>query len=159
MGVETNYDQRPEGYDRLGSYAGGSNKLNKRLIYHTPTIMRISGERCTTQKKTMTWPMICASPGSDPTTLHHDQLPEATIRDGSPNPVKRVTIPSRVVAVTTFDLPATEPIVRGYTGQLVKDVKRDGLVPAAAFDGYTHTHIHSYTHTLINTYTHKHIHS
>lgn len=38
---QTEYDQRPEGYDRLASYVGGSNTLSKRLTNFAPTIMEV----------------------------------------------------------------------------------------------------------------------
>lgn len=40
--------------------------------------------------------------------------------------------PGRVVAVTRFDVAATEPVVRGYTKQLISQIKADNLVPSAA---------------------------
>ena len=37
-----------------------------------------------------------------------------------------------VVAVTRFELAATEPIVRGFTGQLLGDIQSDGMTAVAA---------------------------
>jgi len=37
--------------------------------------------------------------------------------------------PSRVVAVTKFEVAATEPVVRGYTKQLLSQLQNDGLQP------------------------------
>lgn len=34
--------------------------------------------------------------------------------------------------MTRFTLAATEPIVRGYTGQLLGDIKDDGMTPTKA---------------------------
>jgi hypothetical protein len=123
--AETTYDQRPEGYDRLGSYAGGSNVEDKRLQFFSPTLMTITDTPEGGRSKVMTWPMAFALPGQPlpPVT----SLPEPTI--------PRVQLGSKegyVVAVTRFELAATEPIVRGFTGQLIGDVKADGMTPAAA---------------------------
>eukprot|EP00607_Mallomonas_marina_P008089 CAMPEP_0182417576 /NCGR_PEP_ID=MMETSP1167-20130531/2041_1 /TAXON_ID=2988 /ORGANISM="Mallomonas Sp, Strain CCMP3275" /LENGTH=319 /DNA_ID=CAMNT_0024591241 /DNA_START=190 /DNA_END=1149 /DNA_ORIENTATION=+ len=120
LGAETVYNQRPEGYDRLGSYAGGSNTQSSRLPFFTPTLMTV---RDTSEKrvKVMTWPMVYQSPGVPLASV--TSLPDPTIR--------RVTLlekPSVVVAVTRFEIPATEPVVRGFTAQLMKDVESDGLV-------------------------------
>lgn len=71
----------------------------------------------------MNWPMDFAMPGKlDPSP---SSLPEPTI--GRVNLAVRS---SRVVAVTRFELAATEPIVRGFTQQLLRDVKADNLVPS-----------------------------
>ena len=118
--AETIYDQRPEGYDRLGSYAGGSNVGDKRVQYFSPTLMRIKDDEEGKRVKTMSWPLKYSFPGKPlpPTST----LPEPTI--------PRVNIlerPGLVVAVTRFELAATEPIVRGFTGQLLSDVKEDGM--------------------------------
>jgi hypothetical protein len=130
--AETTYDQRPEGYDRLGSYAGGSNAEGKRIPYYAPTLMTISGVKDEGRKKTMMWPMMFSLPGEDASTLTPSKLPEPTI-----NKVNFVTRPEIVVAVTRFDLAATEPVVRGYKGQLLGDIKRDNLTPAEGFEGAT----------------------
>lgn len=125
--AETTYDQRPEGYDRLGSYAGGSNVEAKRVDFFSPTLMRIddsSGKRT----KVMTWPMAFGLPGEAP--AGPETLPEPTIN--------RVDLKSKegiVVAVTRFDLAATEPIVRGFTAQLMSDIKNDGMTPSDAAEG------------------------
>ena len=117
--AETLYDQRPEGYDRLGSYAGGSNVKDARVPYFSPTLMRITdvnGERL----KSMSWPLMYSFPGKPLPPIA--TFPEPTI--------PRVTIserPGLVVAVTRFELAATEPIVRGFTGQLLSDVNEDGM--------------------------------
>ena len=123
--AETTYDQRPEGYDRLGSYAGGSNVEDKRLPFFSPTLMTISDTSEGQRTKVMAWPMTFALPGQPLPPV--STLPEPTI--------PRVALGAKdgyVVAVTRFELAATEPIVRGFTGQLVGDVKADGMTPAAS---------------------------
>eukprot|EP01035_Chromulina_nebulosa_P016963 gene16963-22458_t len=70
--AQTKYSQRPEGYDRIGSY--------------------------------------CSVP------------PEPTIPR-----VDITTSPEQVVAVTRFEVAATEPIVKGYSNQLLSDLTNDGL--------------------------------
>lgn len=122
--AETVYDQRPEGYDRLGSYAGGSNIKDARVMYYSPTLMRIAdvdGART----KTMSWPLVYSFPGKPLPPI--SSLPEPTI--------PRVTLherPGLVVAVTRFELAATEPIVRGFTGQLLSDINDDGMSATAS---------------------------
>jgi SOUL heme-binding protein/Uncharacterized conserved protein (DUF2358) len=122
--AETTYDQRPEGYDRLGSYAGGSNENGVKIPYYSPTLMRISdtdGKR----RKLMSWPVAFAYPGQPlpaVSTLPEPTIPKVTVNEK----------PGVVVAVTRFELAATEPIVRGFTGQLLSDVKADKMTPSAA---------------------------
>lgn len=130
LNIQTKYDQRPEGYDRLGSYAGGSNVDAKRLTFFSPTLMRITGEKEKGRKKLMTWPMKFIMPGGDPTELDSKILPESTITS-----IKFINADERVVAVTRFSVAATEPVVRGYTKQLINDVKRDGLTVDPAAEG------------------------
>ena len=117
--AETVYDQRPEGYDRLGSYAGGSNVDDARVMYFSPTLMRIKDTE-EGRIKTMSWPLKYSFPGKPLPPV--STIPEPTI--------PRVNIlerPGLVVAVTRFELAATEPIVRGFTGQLLSDLKEDGI--------------------------------
>lgn len=38
--------------------------------------------------------------------------------------------PSRVIAVTKFEVAATEPVVRGYTKQLLSQLQCDNLQPS-----------------------------
>ena len=129
VSIECNYDKRPEGYDRLASYAGGSNTDGKRLLYYAPTVMTINDEEDSgVRKKRMTWPMIYAIPGiQEESSLKIEALPDSTI-----SRVDKVKKPSRVVAVTRFEIPATEPVVRGYTAQLLNDLKKDNLKPTEA---------------------------
>ena len=117
--AQTTYDKRPEGYDRLGSYAGGSNELSDKLDFFSPTLMRIKdsdGKR----SKVMSWPLSFAAPGGsprDPSTYPNPTIPKIILK----------TVPSKVVAVSRFELAATEPIVRGFTGNLIRDVEADGM--------------------------------
>lgn len=100
---ETIYDQRPEGYDRLGSYAGGSNEGSRKLDVFSPTLMTIRENNKRT--KTMSWPLAYAPPSSELPAL--ETFPRPTI--------PKVTVVNResiVVGVTRFDIAATEPVVR-----------------------------------------------
>lgn len=121
--AETSYDQRPEGYDRLGSYAGGSNEKTSKLPYFSPTLMRVSdidGQR----SKIMSWPLAFAPPGGvsrEPNSFPIPTIPRVSISKSQ----------STVFAVTRFEIAATEPVVRGYTKQLISDLESDGLVPSA----------------------------
>ena len=117
--AQTSYDKRPEGYDRLGSYTGGSNELSDKIEFFSPTLMRIvdsEGKR----SKVMSWPLSFAAPGSkprDPSNYPNPTIPKIILK----------TVPSKVVAVTRFELAATEPVVRGFTGNLIRDVEADGM--------------------------------
>ena len=126
--AETTYDQRPEGYDRLGSYTGGSNINDKKISFYSPTIMRIS-DKSGSRLKEMTWPLEFEIPGKS--TLSTNNYPEPTI--------PKVILKEKegyVVAVLRFELAATEPIVRGFTSELIRDVKKDGIIPKQlALDG------------------------
>lgn len=123
--AETQYTQRPEGYDRLGSYCGGSNVEAKKINFFSPTLMKIKDVNKNARYKTMEWPLQYLLPGNSFEEL--DKLPESTISS-----ITLKQLPSRIVAVTQFDLAATEPIVRGFTKQLVSDCKLDGLIPTDA---------------------------
>ena len=117
--AETSYSQRPEGYDRLGSFVGGSNALSKRLEYFSPTLMRIfnsDGKR----KKVMSWPVAFSLPGKKLPSL--DSFPESTVPGVKLNDKEPI-----VVAVTRFDVAATEPVVKGFTNQLLSDITADGM--------------------------------
>ena len=173
--AQTRYDKRPEGYDRLGSYAGGSNEQAARLQFFTPTLMTIKdaetasdssiigkgysagdtsrnkdqqaaytdkqqgpkdqGTEHRQREKVMTWPMQYAMPG--------EQLQDAL--SGLPEPtipgVERVRVRSRVVAVARFDVAATEPVVRGYTRQLMAQLRADGLEPQSSHQPYSQTKV------------------
>ena len=79
--AQTKYSQRPEGYDRLGSYAGGSNENAERLSFFTPTLMNIRDDADGEREKLMTWPMKFAIPGEalpDPSTLCRTTIQQRT---------------------------------------------------------------------------------
>lgn len=123
--AETPYSQRPEGYDRLGSYAGGSNELESKLPFFSPTIMVIKDGPDGVRSKRMTWPLAYALPGTsalEPSTFPNPTIPKIVLKNR----------PSTVFAVSRFSIAATEPVVRGYTGQLLKDIEADGLKATSA---------------------------
>ena len=127
--AQTKYSQRPEGYDRLGSYAGGSNENAERLSFFTPTLMNIRDE-AGKREKLMTWPMKFAIPGEalpDPSTA----LPEPTINnvDRYDTSVDGKGPFGKTYAILRFERAATEPVCRGYSRELLRDIKADGLVP------------------------------
>ena len=150
------YSQRPEGYDRLGSYAGGSNVRDERVKFFSPTLMRISdppssststtsaepkaeedddskkSKKSKKRTKVMTWPLKFALPGQELPPI--SDLPEPTIaRIKLENSNEREFGPfGRTYAVLRFELAATEPIVRGFTRELLRDIRADGLVPVSA---------------------------
>ena len=117
--AETIYDQRPEGYDRLGSYVQGSNIDEKRIDYFSPTVMRITDEQGKRIKR-MTWPLAFALPGGGLPSI--DSFPEPDVAK-----IKIKESESVVVAVLRFEVPATEPVVRGFTGNLIRYCEADGL--------------------------------
>lgn len=137
--AETFYQQRPEGYDRIGSYVSGSNSAGVKLPYFTPTLMRIppvlytiNNDSDTTGQlrgKIMSWPLSYHNVGAEKDSF-------SSIN--STHPASRIpgvllrTHPSTVVAVLRFSVPATEVVVMGYTSNLLLYVQRDGLVPSAA---------------------------
>lgn len=131
VAAETTYDQRPEGYDRLGSYVGGSNSRNERLKYYSPTIMNIvdeSRDSNVERNKLMQWPLTFALPNSALPDVSNFPIP--TISS-----VELSSQPSLVVAVTRFDVAATEEVVKGYRAQLIRDISADGLLPVGKKDG------------------------
>lgn len=158
--AETSYEQRPQGYDRLGtndintlfyficnlihiysfkyinvlyigSYVSRSNVANKKLSNYAPTLMRVKNNAESTDsssssgnklEKFMSWPLAFQQPGSALASL--DEFPQATIPS-----IKIAQRDSIVVAVCRFDVAATEPVARGYTDQLRRDVLSDKMKP------------------------------
>ena len=122
--AETIYDQRPEGYDRLGSYVQGSNEKDTKITYYSPTVMRITDEDSKRIKR-MTWPLSFAAPGGELANI--DSFPEPNVAK-----IKIKESESITVAVLRFEVPATEPVVRGYTGNLIKYCEDDGMTVASS---------------------------
>ena len=127
--AQTKYSQRPEGYDRLGSYAGGSNERAEKVSFFTPTLMSITDTEEGNREKRMTWPLKFSIPGEPLPSV--DTLPEPTI-----NKVELFdtsTVPEgpfgRTYAILRFEKAATEEMVRGFTRELLRDIKADGLKP------------------------------
>jgi len=124
--VITAYDQRPEGYDRLGSYVGGSNDSSKKLKNYSPILMRVSDDKVTGKRyKTMEWPLQYAMPGAHLDTSV-SSFPISTVPG-----LQLIEREEFIVGVTRFDVAATEPVVKGYTQQLLLDLKADGLMSAS----------------------------
>jgi len=124
--AETTYDQRPEGYDRIGNYVQGSNEKNERIAYFSPTLMTISESKTTGKRaKKMVWPIAFAAPGQAPPPISSFPTP-------SVSKIRVREVPECVYAVVRFEMPATEPVVRGFTGNLIKYVTDDGMVVASS---------------------------
>jgi len=126
--AETKYDQRPEGYDRLGSYVGGSNELQKKLEFFSPTLMKINDFN-NTRIKRMKWPLSFIAPGQKAPPL--STFPNPTIRNVIINQEQ-----SFVAAVARFDIPATEPVAIAYTQKLIRDLLDDGIKPIQTADQF-----------------------
>ena len=126
--AQTRYSQRPEGYDRLGSYAGGSNVGAERVSFFTPTLMSIRDDEGK-REKLMTWPLKFAIPGEnlpDVGTFPEPTIGEVDLFDTS----TRSSGPfGRTYAILRFEKAATEEIVRGFTRELLRDIQADGLKP------------------------------
>jgi hypothetical protein len=122
IAAETNYDKRPEGYDRLGSYCGGSNEMNSKVKFFSPTLMKIEDSN-QGRNKVMSWPLLYNVPGRPSPQI--SDLPISTIPS-----VKLIEKPERVVAVLRFEAAATEPVVRKCTEQLLTLIERDGMSAA-----------------------------
>lgn len=147
--AETYYEQRPQGYDRLGetcflifrffwrnywllfslgSYASGSNVNNVKVPYLAPTLMRVIGKPGAVnseRQKFMSWPLAYEMPRSPLPPI--EQFSESTIPS-----IKIVSKPSAIVAVCRFDVAATESNARGFTEQLRRDVIADCMAPTSA---------------------------
>ena len=103
--AETVYTKRPEGYDRLGSYTGGSNENASKLDFFSPALMTIKDVEGGGRSKVMMWPLSFAAPGKtskDPSVFPNPTLPKVVLKK----------VPSKVVAVRRFEMAATEPVVR-----------------------------------------------
>ncbi|KAJ8604212.1 hypothetical protein CTAYLR_009780 [Chrysophaeum taylorii] len=106
------YDSRPEGYDVLGSYAGGSNVADERLSPFVPSIIRVP--RRARGPKTMRWPMDIAD--------------RATLPEPSATAVSlRTETKPLVVAVLAFKEAATQGAADYYTRALEKFLDDDNL--------------------------------
>ena len=114
--AEVRYDQRPEGYDVLGSYAGGFNADKAKLQPFLPSIITVP--RSGAGSKTMTWPMAI---GDDAT------LPDSNI-------VKSRVAQQVTVACLTFPVAATGDAVSYFASELEKQLAADGLSPAPGHD-------------------------
>lgn len=130
--VETDYEARPEGYDRLGTYASGWNVENRKVRPFSPSIMRIDVNE---KDKTMVWPV-----GFSNEALA--QSGGAASQQAIPAPadeiIRRTSVPAQVVAVLRFETPATAPVVKYYSGRLMELLAADKLVPTqAATQAYT----------------------
>jgi len=130
--VETNYNTRPEGYDRLGTYASGWNVENRKFKPFSPSIMRIDKNE---KDKTMMWPVGFSNEDLD-------QVGGVVSSQAIPAPadeiIRRTSVPVQVVAVLRFEVPATAPVVKYYASRLVELLAADELVPTpAAAQTYT----------------------
>jgi len=111
------YDRRDEGYDILATITQGSNPL-------APSLQKVPNSD--DGEKTMSWPLSFAAPG--------EATPAAvgkTILDRVKDPLWSVckieTVPSKVVAVGTYNDASVGPIVRRADQQLREACKRDGI--------------------------------
>mmetsp|Transcript_17101 Transcript_17101/g.65218 ORF Transcript_17101/g.65218 Transcript_17101/m.65218 type:complete len:208 (-) Transcript_17101:1130-1753(-) len=117
--AETQYSTRPEGFDRLGSFCGGSNEGSKRVKPYAPSIIR-SDEKG--EKKVMQWPISFAMPGQPAPTV-----------GGVPNPgsvlpsVSIQAVPELVVAVRRFANAATQQVVVYESKVLRQAIQKNGL--------------------------------
>jgi hypothetical protein len=94
------------------------------VSYFSPTLMKII-DRNGARDKFMSWPLQYAAPGK---TL--DSLPALPIPTIPSLEIQEV--PAKVFAITRFEVAATEPVVRGFTAQLLDDLRRDGLIATSA---------------------------
>uniref|UniRef100_A0A7S1XTX3 SOUL heme-binding protein n=1 Tax=Phaeomonas parva TaxID=124430 RepID=A0A7S1XTX3_9STRA len=126
LAAETKYDTRPEGFDRLGSYCGGSNEKSQKVRPFAPSV--ISSDEAA-DEKVMRWPISFAAPGQPAPT------------GGAPPPgsvmpsVGIAPVPEVVVAVRRFDSAATQPAVKYHTQQLKEGLRKTGLAPAEDAEG------------------------
>jgi hypothetical protein len=148
--AQTEYSQRPEGYDRLGSYAGGSNERAERVAFYTPTLMSIrdkggGGGSSGKREKVMTWPLKFALPGEalpvasilpKPTINNVDLFDTSLAQqtstgdDNSDENDRRRNSPlGKTYAILRFERAATEAVCRGFARELLRDITADGLVP------------------------------
>ena len=97
VAAEVIYDQRPEGYDRLGSYVSGSNTQSSRFPYFSPTLMRVT-YASSGRSKVMRWPLVYQMPNSD-ISPSISALPEPTL-----DMVSLAVQPTMVVAVSRYIL-------------------------------------------------------
>eukprot|EP01031_Cornospumella_fuschlensis_P031505 gene31505-38076_t len=134
LAAEIVYDKRPDGYDSLGSYCGGSNVNKAKVPYFSPTIMTIEDEVAeggnAARRKVMRWPLVYNLPGQPAPAL--SDLPAPTISS-----VRLVSMPARTVAVYRFPAAATEVVVKQCTRQLVEMIRRDGLIASKPAESAT----------------------
>jgi len=121
----TPYETRPEGYDRLGSYAGGENESRERLKPLVPSLQTVSKDG---ENKIMEWPLQFLMPFEK--SLAEKPAPPAA---GSER-VGFKEVPSRTFAIKSFDSPTTADYVRYWDAELRKVLEADGLVASPEAD-------------------------
>ncbi|CAM9867775.1 unnamed protein product [Phaeothamnion confervicola] len=130
--ARTAYTTRPEGFDRLGSYVGGTNAADTRLQPFSPSLIRVpvAGEG----RKTMEWPLAFVYPDGEVCVpfIFNRSPPDPLVAS-----IAIVEEGAAVVAVLKFSDPTTEPAVKYYTQELRKYVEADGLIASVdAADKY-----------------------
>lgn len=117
--ARTRYTQRPEAFDRLGSFAGGNNAANSKLQPLAPSLVVVDQASDT---KTMEWPLSFFA--SDEEDTEH-ALPEP-----ASSLVSLEDCDYDTVAVISFSEALTGQAVQQYHDRLVAACVADGLTPA-----------------------------
>jgi len=131
LGAQVIYENRPEGYDLLGSFCSGYNQQNKKISPFVPSIITVprttsSSEKKRLQDKVMRWPLTIVSSSSN---QNHAGGNKNNIPEPSTNAISIDAQPEFVVAVLRFTSAATADSVAYYTKQLEVILARDGLRP------------------------------
>ena len=126
VAAETVYETRPEGFDRLGSFCGGSNAEKRRVKPFAPSLVLVPSDEAGDKK--MRWPLSYGMPGQPP--------PRKDAPGGPPSPgevmpsVALAEQKEMVVAVRRFTSAATANAVKYETQELRKAIRRNGLEAA-----------------------------
>ena len=116
------YEVRPEGYDLLGSYAGGYNEEKRKLNPFAPSVIKVPRQSNSKERKSMRWPLTIDS--------------KATLPEPSTTAIELTSTEETVFAVMRFKTAATQESVAFYTQQLEKRLREDGLQPAPGSDAF-----------------------
>jgi hypothetical protein len=119
--VMAEYERRDEGFTELGVYTTGMQPL-------APALMEVSDEKNddsdNSLPKTMAWPLVFASPGSD-------TPPTVTVKEGlqvsAASKCQLITVPAKTVAVGSFSDASVAPVVRKADIALRACLRRDGI--------------------------------
>mmetsp|Transcript_16165 Transcript_16165/g.37704 ORF Transcript_16165/g.37704 Transcript_16165/m.37704 type:complete len:393 (-) Transcript_16165:142-1320(-) len=124
--ARTPYTNRPEGFDKLGSYASGENKASIKIQPLAPSL--VIAEKKEGGKKTMEWPLFFLMDGTDEAAEIEKSAQAAPEPNAESISLEMASYDT--MAVLTFSDAATAEAVAYYHQKLMDKCVEDGLTPA-----------------------------